>query len=147
VLDTGERAVPPEWIDYNGHLNDACYFVAFTEATEALLDHVGLGQAYRERTGAGMYTAEAHLRFLAGVPGGATVRFRTQVLGYDAKRLHVVHQMIRDGTLSATCELLFLHVDDEHVTAMPAGRLDAVSLLAAAHEHLPRPEASIRAGR
>jgi acyl-CoA thioester hydrolase len=143
VLDTGERAVPPEWIDYNGHMNDACYFLAFTEATEALLDHLGLGRSYRERTGAGLYTAEAHLRFLAGVPGGATVRFQTQLLGHDAKRLHVFHQMTRDGALAATCELLFLHVGDEHVTPMPPGRLDAVSRLAAAHEHLPRPGTSI----
>ena len=46
-LSTGGRVVPPEWIDYNGHMMDAYYFLAFTEATEAFLDHVGLGAAYR----------------------------------------------------------------------------------------------------
>jgi acyl-CoA thioester hydrolase len=143
VLETGERVVPPEWIDYNGHMNDACYFVAFTQATEVFLDHLGLGQTYRERTGAGLYTADAHLRFLAGVPGGATIRFRTQLLGHDAKRLHVFHQMTRDGALAATCELMFLHVADEHVTPIPPDRAHAVADLAAAHASLPRPETRI----
>ena len=50
-LSTGGRVVPPEWIDYNGHMMDAYYFLAFTEATEAFLDHVGLGAAYPARTG------------------------------------------------------------------------------------------------
>jgi acyl-CoA thioester hydrolase len=144
-LSTGERIVPPEWIDYNGHMNDAFYFVAFTEATEVFLDHLGLGRAYREQTGAGMYTAEADLRFLAAVRGGATVRFRTQLLGHDAKRLHVFHRMTSGGGLAASCELLFLHVGDERVTPMPPGRQDAVTRLAAAHARLPRPETRIPA--
>jgi acyl-CoA thioester hydrolase len=144
-LSTGERIVPPEWIDYNGHMNDAFYFVAFTEATEVFLDYLGLGQSYREQTGAGMYTAEADLRFLAAVPGGATVRFCTQLLGHDAKRLHVFHRMTRDGVLAASCELLFLHVGHERVTSMPPSRQDAVARLAAAHAHLPRSETRIPA--
>ena len=45
-LATGGRTVPPEWIDYIGHMMDAYYFVAFTEATEAFLDHLGLGERY-----------------------------------------------------------------------------------------------------
>jgi acyl-CoA thioester hydrolase len=66
-LDTGGRPVPAEWIDYNGHMMDAYYFAAFTEATEALLDHVGLGTAYRAETGCGMYTAESRLCFARSV--------------------------------------------------------------------------------
>ena len=69
LLATGGRTVPQEWIDYNGHMMDAYYFLAFTEATEAFLDHVGLGAAYRARTGSGIYTAEGHLCFLSGVTG------------------------------------------------------------------------------
>ena len=71
------RTVPKEWIDYNGHMMDAFYFVAFTEATEAFLDHVGLGADYRARTGSGVYTAEGHLCFLSGVIGGAALSYRT----------------------------------------------------------------------
>ena len=41
-----------ELMDYNGHLMDGCYLVALTEATEALLAHVGFGPAYRETAAA-----------------------------------------------------------------------------------------------
>jgi acyl-CoA thioester hydrolase len=144
LLDTGGRVVPPEWIDYNGHMMDAYYFLAFTEATEAFLDHVGLGAAYQARTGSGIYTAESHLCFISGVASGSALTYRTQLLGHDAKRLHVFHQMTSAGVLAATCELMFLHVGEDHVTPMPAEAAGAVAALAAAHAPLPRPE---KAGR
>jgi acyl-CoA thioester hydrolase len=144
LLHTGGRTVPPEWIDYNGHMMDAYYFLAFTEATEAFLDHVGLGAAYQARTGSGIYTAEGHLCFISGVTEGATLTYRTQLLGYDAKRLHVFHQMTSADVLAATCELMFLHVSEDHVTPMPAEPTAVVAALAAAHAPLPRPE---KAGR
>jgi acyl-CoA thioesterase FadM len=143
-LSTGGRTVPPEWIDYNGHMMDAYYFLAFTEATEAFLDHVGLGAAYQARTGGGIYTAESHLCFLSGVGGGAALEYQTQVLGYDSKRIHVFHQMTSAGTLAATCELMFLHVIDYRVRPMPPEAAAAVAALAAGHAALPHPD---RAGR
>jgi acyl-CoA thioester hydrolase len=144
LLETGGRVVPPEWIDYNGHMMDAYYFVAFTEATEAFLDHVGLGAGYRARTGSGIYTAESHLCFLSGVTEGVTLTYRTQLLGHDAKRLHVFHQMTTAHALAATCELMFLHVSQDRVTPMPSEAAAAVAALAIAHAPVPRPD---RAGR
>jgi acyl-CoA thioester hydrolase len=147
TLDTGGRAVPAEWIDYNGHMMDAYYFVAFTEATEALLDHVGLGAAYRESSGCGIYTVESHLCLRASVRAGELLSYRSQLLAHDAKRLHVFHQLMTSGgTEAATSEMMFLHVElaGERVTAMPSGRLAAVAALAAEHAALPVPD---RAGR
>jgi acyl-CoA thioesterase FadM len=144
LLDTGGRVVPPEWIDYNGHMMDAYYFVAFTAATEVFLDHVGLGAAYQARTGSGIYTAESHLCFLSSARLGTALRVRTQLLGHDAKRLHVFHQMTCADRLAATCELMFLHVSGDRVGPVPAEAAAAVAALAAAQSGLPRPE---RAGR
>jgi acyl-CoA thioesterase FadM len=138
-LATGSRTVPQEWIDYNGHMMDAYYFVAFTEATEAFLDHVGLGAAYQARTGRGIYTAEGHLCFLSGVTAGAALSYQTQLLDHDAKRLHVFHQMTSADGLAATCELMFLHVSDGRVAPMPSEAARAVSALAASQTALPRP--------
>jgi len=143
-LGTGGRVVPPEWIDYNGHMMDAYYFLAFTEATEAFLDYVGLGAAYQARTGGGIYTAESHLCFVSGVTEGAALRYETQLLGHDEKRMHVFHQMTSAGNLSATCELMFLHVRDGRVGPMPPPAAAAVAALAARHAALPHPD---RAGR
>jgi len=144
LLDTGARTVPPEWIDYNGHMMDAYYFLAFTEATEVFLDHVGLGAAYQARTGGGIYTAESHLCFVSSVAGGADLRYLTQLLGHDEKRMHVFHQMTSEGNLAATCELMFLHVSDGRVGPMPPEPAAAVAALAARHAALPHPG---RAGR
>jgi len=148
-LATGGRVVPPEWIDYNGHMMDAYYFLAFTEATEAFLDHVGLGAGYRARAGCGIYTAESHLCFLAPVMLGAALTYQTLLLGHDAKRLHVFHQMTvfnqtGAGLVAATCELMFLHVGAQGVAPMQPREADAVAELAASHAFVPRPE---RAGR
>jgi acyl-CoA thioester hydrolase len=143
-LSTGGRVVPPEWIDYNGHMMDAYYSMAFTEATEAFLDHVGLGAAYRSRTGSGIYTAESHLCFLSSVTSGATLAYHTQLLGQDAKRLHVFHRMTRAGSVAATWELMFLHVSNGRVAPMPPEAAAAVAAVAADQAALPRPD---QAGR
>jgi acyl-CoA thioester hydrolase len=155
-LSTGGRVVPAEWIDYNGHMMDAYYFLAFTEATEAFLDYVGLGAAYRARTGSGIYTAESHLCFLSPVTLGAALEYRTTLLGHDAKRMHVIHQMTRAGQVAgqvagevagevaATCELMFLHVSGDRVAPMPTEPAAAVAALADAQAALPRPD---QAGR
>jgi acyl-CoA thioester hydrolase len=147
ALDTGGRTVPAEWVDYNGHMNDAYYFVAFTEATEAFLDHVGLGEAYRDSSGCGIYTVESHMCFKASVRRGEPINYRSQLLGFDAKRLHIFHQiMTSDGAEAATNELMFLHVElaGERVTAIPPERLTVVSALRAEHAALPVPD---QAGR
>jgi len=146
-LSTGGRVVPPEWIDYNGHMMDAYYFLAFTEATEAFLDHVDLGAAYRERSGCGIYTVESHLCFKASVRAGEQLRYQSQLLGCDAKRLHIFHRIITSsGAEAATNELMFLHVElaEERVIAMPSERRAALAALAAEHGALPVPE---QAGR
>jgi acyl-CoA thioester hydrolase len=143
MLATGSRMVPKAWIDYNGHMMDAYYCVAFTEATEAFLDHVGLGAAYRAETGCGIYTVESHVCFGKSVRVGATLEYHSQLLACDDKRLHLFHQMTESGNRDqvATNELMFLHVDlrDERVKPMPLASSRAVRLLAAAHASLPAP--------
>jgi acyl-CoA thioester hydrolase len=142
-LSTSGRAVPPDWIDYNGHMMDGYYAIAFTEATDALLDHLGLGAAYREETGGSIYTVESHLCFAASVRAGARLRCSSQLLGADAKRLHVFHRMTTAPSAAqvATNELMLLHVDiaTERVTPMTADRWRAVAALAAEHAGLPLP--------
>lgn len=143
ALATGSRVVPQAWIDYNGHMMDAYYSVAFTEATEAFLDYVGLGATYRAQTGCGIYTVESHVCFVKGVRAGATLRYQSQLLGCDDKRLHLFHQMTESGSGEqlATSELMLLHVDlaTERVTPMPPPRSRAVRLMATAQAALPIP--------
>lgn len=143
ALATGGRVVPEAWIDYNGHMMDAYYCVAFTEATEAFLDHVGLGAAYRAESGCGIYTVESHVCFAKSVRGGTAIRYESQLLGWDDKRLHLFHRMVGPGgDQVATNELMLLHVDlaTERVTPMPPTRSRAVQLVGSAQAALPPPQ-------
>ncbi len=129
ALVTSGTRVLPEWIDYNGHLMDGYYFVAFSDATEAVLAALGFGQAYRERTGCTIYTVEGHLTFRREVSLDTVLSVATQVVDHDAKRIHVVHDMTdaATGERLATAELMFIHVDQSSgkVVPMPAAQARA----------------------
>ena len=126
IFDEHRDVVRPEWVDYNDHFNMGFYLVAFDLATDAWLDHIGLGLADKQRHGVTTFTLEAHVNYLRELPGGAPLRFTTQLLGFDAKRIHYIHQMFHadEGFLAATNELMSLHVSEE--TRRSAPMADAV---------------------
>lgn len=117
------RTVRPEWIDYNGHMSEAFYVLAFGHATDALMIETGLHSAYREATGCSLYTVESHIRYLRDVPEAAHLAIRTRVLGAAAKKARFTHEMYvvddaaaepaPDAEPVATTELLAIHVDQQ----------------------------------
>jgi acyl-CoA thioester hydrolase len=112
-LDIYRAPVEAEWIDDNGHMNVAYYVLMFDRATDALLDRLGLGAAYRQRTNHSIYVLEAHVVYEREVKEGDMLRFATQLIDADAKRLHFFHTMYHAaaGYRAATSEILALHVD------------------------------------
>jgi len=131
-----------QWIDYNGHLNDAGYAVVLSEANEVLLAYLGLSADYRARTGRAMYTVECHIRYLAECRLGDVLGAASLLVSADVKRLRVHTALTRgDGTAVATGEHLYLHFDEAagRVTAMPPERWAAVEALLTAHAALDRP--------
>jgi acyl-CoA thioester hydrolase len=104
--------VLPEWIDYNGHLRDAYYGLIFSQATDALMDRVGLDAPYRARTGCTLYTLEMHLHYLQEVKAADTAEVRLRILGLDAKRIHLALELTRRGKpgVAAAAEVMLLHV-------------------------------------
>lgn len=134
--------VRAEWIDYNGHLNDAGYAVVLSEANEVLLAELGLSADYRAATGRAMYTAECHIRYLAEVTLGDVLSAASILVSADEKRLRVHTVLSRaDGTPAATGEHLYLHVDEAAggVRPLPPDRWAAVARLLEAHAALDRP--------
>jgi len=111
VLDSYHCTVRPDWIDYNGHLSEAYYVLAFGFATDQVMDALGLDAAYRSETGCSLYTVEAHVRYLDETGDGADLEITTTILGSGPKKLHLAHEMRSGGSLIATEELLALHVD------------------------------------
>lgn len=111
--ETFTTPVRPEWIDYNGHLSEAYYVLVFGFATDAAMDALGMGPAYRAATSNSLYTVEAHVRYLAETGLGAELVVTTVVAGSGPKKLHLCHEMHADGQLIATEEILGLHVNQD----------------------------------
>ena len=135
--------IVPEWVDFNGHLRDGYYMVLFSSAVDALMDLAGLDEAGRKATGHSWFTLEAHVSYLHEVKQGAAVEVRLQMLGQDAKRLHVALGLYAAGgtQLLALTEQMLLNVDMAGPRATAFAPLVAAYLqpLAALHAPLPRP--------
>jgi acyl-CoA thioester hydrolase len=133
--------VRPEWLDYNGHLNEAYYLLIFSHATDALLDAIGMGDEARRREGVTIFTLETHLCYLREVGPGETVEVEVRVLGLDAKRAHLFHEMRRAAEPEATAEMVILHVDARTRRAAPfrPGVLERLETLRGLDAARPRP--------
>src|SRR6516165_12484502 len=114
-----EVTVSPEWTDYNHHLTDSAYLLIMGESSDAFFRFFGIDEAYRD-AGHSLYTVETHLRNLHEAREGEELRLTIQVLGTDAKRLHILHEMYSAaGDLIATAEQMLLHVDTRAGQAAP----------------------------
>jgi acyl-CoA thioester hydrolase len=124
------EAVRPEWIDYNGHMNVAYYVLAFDHATDALLDHVGLGAAYVRAENRSIFVMEMHVTYEREVKAGDPLSIASRVLGVDDKRVHLIHEMRHagEGWLAATNELVLMHVDLEERRSCPLPAAAGASL-------------------
>src|SRR5690606_12133403 len=105
--------------------------------------------AYRQATNRSTFALEQHILYLREVRLGDPLRFTTQLIDHDAKRIHYFHRMYHDGEgyLAATTEIVSLHVDLGRRRGVALGAPENARLLAlaAAHAELPRPEQCGRA--
>lgn len=131
------------WIDENGHMNMGYYVVVFDYATDAWLDFVGLSRSYKGAHGVMTFSLESHVTYRRELREGDELRFTTQLLGFDEKRIHYFHEMIhaREGYLAATNELMSLHVSRETRRSAPMAReiRERLEEIRRAHRELPIP--------
>lgn len=143
LLRLHEGEVRPEWIDFNGHMNLAYYVLAFDHATDRFLHHIGLGEKYFRQHNRSVFVLETHVVYKQELKRGDSMRFTTQLLGFDAKRIHYIHHMYHagEGFLAAANEIMGLHVDmaARKSAPMPGAAIAALAGLQAAHDLLPRP--------
>ncbi|HVO01464.1 MAG TPA: thioesterase family protein [Candidatus Cybelea sp.] len=142
LLTLHRAVVQPGWVDYNNHLNDGYYTVIFSDASTALMAHIGLGPEERARTNHTLFTLEMHTNYLLEVRGGVEVRVDTQILGHDAKRLHIFHTMHRgdEAEIVATNEQMLLSIDMNGPKAAPFQPpvMAKIEAIWQAHKDLPR---------
>ena len=137
--------VEADWVDCNGHMGESFYHYAFGWATDALFRYVGMDEDYRA-SGCSFYTVESHINYYREASLGERLRFTTQVLDLDEKRLHFFHSMYRgDGDeRMCTTEQMLLHVDmgasgESGASPIAADVHAALSAVLESHRHLPHP--------
>ena len=108
-----------KWIDYNGHLSEPYYVLVMGNATEAVINEVGMDPAYRAATGSSFYTVESHVRFLAEVCSHTELEVRSSVIGFNSKLAWFWHELWAEGRLRATEEVLGMHVTDRKSSPFP----------------------------
>jgi acyl-CoA thioester hydrolase len=135
--------VKPEWVDYNGHMSESCYLLAFGDSADAFFRFIGIDEAYRA-SGRSLYTVETHMHNRREVSEGEPLDVALQLLDHDRKRVHLFHEMRHGdtGDLLATAEQMLVHVD------MAAGRsadippevAERIAAIHQAHGLLPTPD-------
>ena len=148
---TATRRVPPEWIDYNGHMNVAYYTMAFDNALDEVCERLGCGETAARERRQGPMALQTQIHYLGELVEGEAFHCEALVLDADAKRMHLILSMVAegDGRLAATYETLTLNVDLEARRSVPYPEEVASRIMAlkAAHAGLERPaQAGARLG-
>ncbi|WP_085524190.1 thioesterase family protein [Tuberibacillus sp. Marseille-P3662] len=107
-----KTAVRPDWVDYNGHMNDAAYAQVFSLAVDQLMDNLGMNETFRSEQQYSMFTLETHVCYLDEAHEDQNLLVTMQLLDDDAKRLHVFFTMTDEGGGKlATSEQMLMGMD------------------------------------
>ncbi len=136
--------VVEEWIDYNGHMNDAYYALVFSRTLDRLMARIGLQQDGRSADSPTIYTLTATIHYLAELRPGEAFTAQARILAHDAKRLHLWADIFgEDGRLAASTEQIFLCVSQAggapRAAPFPADALAAIERIETERSAEPMP--------
>ena len=140
-----EVDVEADWIDYNGHMNDACYAETFSRSGDAFMASLGMDAQSRLEDHRTIFTLAVVIRYLAECKLGDRIGVTLQILEHDAKRMRFWLEARRsaDETLLATSEQVMMCVIRDKDRPRAANFSDPVAakleVIAAAHAALPTP--------
>jgi acyl-CoA thioester hydrolase len=147
ALPVLEGTVVGEWVDYNGHMNDAAYALVFSRAGDALTDRLGLNAATRKRTRQSLFTLQVMLHYFKEAKEGDAFSVSCHLLEHDDKRMRLWLDMTAKGgeRLAASEQLLIsVELGDEGSRVVPWSHETKAALdaLAKAQSGLPHPPAA-----
>lgn len=143
-LDLYATEVASEWVDYNGHMNDAAFAVVFSRSVDALMDRIGLDAAARKQMRRSLFTLQMMLHYFKEAREGDALSVSCHLLEHDDKRMRVWLDMTdASGERLAASEQLLLSValSEGAPRAAPWGfeTLAALDALQKLHASLPHP--------
>lgn len=130
--------VPEEWIDYNGHMNDAEYVRVFSWGVNAFMDEIGITEDFRDTNQYTIYTLESHVVYMDEMKLDEAFDVHLNIVDYDAKRVHVFFELYgEDGKRAAVSEQMLMGIDQS--TGRPAPFPDPVyeNVQSLAEKHTP----------
>ncbi|MEM6438908.1 MAG: thioesterase family protein [Pseudomonadota bacterium] len=144
-LATPPRAVPADWIDYNGHMNVAYYTMAFDKSSDVVFDEMlGIGEDYAATLRMGPMVVQQQIHYIGELLEGQRFFCELQLLDWSAKSVHFFSRMLnaKDRSLCATSETLSLNVDLQarRTAPYPDWAFRRIEALGEAHRGLPRPD-------
>lgn len=106
--------VRKDWVDYNGHMNDAEYARVFSLSVDAFMDYIGLDATGREAHHYTIFTLETHLCYLMEANEGEALNVTAQLIDVDEKRLHIFFVLKNvEEEIVATSEQMLMGMDTE----------------------------------
>lgn len=105
--------VQPDWIDYNGHLNDAYYVVAFSRGLDGFMESIGLDAPFRAEHQVSMFTLQCMTHYFKEIDQGEGFIITCQLVDHDHNKSHLYLQMWHEktGEEHAAFEAMMLHMD------------------------------------
>jgi acyl-CoA thioester hydrolase len=145
ALPVFRATVISDWLDYNGHMNDAAYAIVFSRSVDALMDRIALDAAQRRRTGLTLYTLKMMLHYFKEAREGDALAVSCHVLEHDDKRIRVWLEMTGPGgeRLAASEQLLISVAQSEGGSRAIPWAFEtkaALEALAKMHASLAHPE-------
>lgn len=134
--------VKPEWIDYNGHMNEAMYITVVGHGYEAFVQYIGMDSDWVATKGS-YFTAESHCVYIQECSEGDELTVQTYIVDADEKRLHMFSKVFNeDKELLFTCEQMLLYVNPISRRVEPAQKelYKKVTAIVNSHSKLERPE-------
>ena len=130
------------WTDYNDHMTESAFLLAFGDSSDCFFRYIGIDEAYRA-AGRSIYTLETRIHNRREARIGDPLALTLQLIDRDAKRLHVFHAMTNEATgeVLATAEQILVHVDMQagRSSAFPPDLAERIAAIARAHAVLPAP--------
>jgi acyl-CoA thioesterase FadM len=139
-----DTIVQPEWIDYNGHMNEARYMEVFGETSTTFYNYIGIDEAYRQRTHCSVFAIEAHIYYLHESKLAEKLHVTTQLLNHDKGRIYLFHRMYQTESqqLAATFELMSVYVNllERKIALFPFEIHEKLRQILALHSQLVQPK-------
>ncbi len=140
--------VRQEWIDYNGHMNDACYVSVFSLGIDNFILQLGMDEAYRSTQKCSIFTLQSMVHYLQEASENDPINVTAQLLEHDEKKLRIFFTMYNteSGDELAAMETLLMHIDMESHRSAPFRPQIATFVAEVASNHAAHPVPSL-AGR